>query len=399
MQATSETGRGGPDLAGAPDQPSSTVSGPGHVVAAFVVSRLIVALALVFVSAGINHQLGVGQLQGWDGGWYANIAEHGFGYTERVDEAGVDADVVKTAYPYFPGLPALLRAGEAAGVPKGVTAVVVTNVCLLLALWGVQILVRRRFSQRASVLAVWAMALFPGSVSLSMMYPEAVLLAASVWAFVAVDAGPGHRHRDLWAAGAAAVAALMRPNGIVVTVALAVWTLGWGRGRAPGGDDTTAPLGRRLRRTLVVAGPAFVAFAAWLAYLWAATGNPFVFVTAKAQWHEVTIVESVAGLITGVRVSQWMDLVLAAVGAVFVLARVRDLPGAWTLSWALLVLPSMVLGTVGLGRYTATSFVVAVAVGATLDRWPRPAAVSLLALSAGGLGLSAVQIFASHWVP
>lgn len=124
-----------------------------------------------------------------------------------------------------------------------------------------------------------------------------------------------------------------------------------------------------------------------------------MFVTAKAQWHEVTIVESVAGLITGVRVSQWMDLVLAAVGAVFVLARVRDLPGAWTLSWALLVLPSMVLGTVGLGRYTATSFVVAVAVGATLDRWPRPAAVSLLALSAGGLGLSAVQIFASHWVP
>lgn len=383
------------------DAPPEARSALGHVVAAFVVSRLIVAVALVFVSAGLNHQLGAGQLQGWDGGWYAHIADHGYGYTERVDEADVDTDVVKTAYPYFPGLPALLWAGAAAGVPKGLTAVIVSNLCLLLALGGVHVLVRRRYSPRAAQLAVWALALFPGSVAFSMMYPESILLAASVWAFVAVESRPSRRLRDLWASLLAAVAALMRPNAIVVAVALAVWTLGFGRARAEerAREGSEAAPARRVLRALVVAGPAFAVFAAWLVYLWVAAGDPLVFVTAKSQWHEVTIVDTAVGFVTGTRAGQWMDLVLVLAGAAFVVARIRDLPGAWTLSWALLVLPSMLLGTVGLGRYTATSFVVAVAIGLTLARWRPAAGTVLLSVSAAGLGLTAVQIFASHWVP
>lgn len=376
------------------EKPAAARSARWHVLAAFVASRLVVAAALVFVSAGLNHDLGAGQLQGWDGGWYGHIADHGYSYTERVDEPSVDSDVVKTAYPYFPGLPALLRAGEAVGVPKGVTGVVASNVALVLSLWGVHVLARRRYPPRAAALSVWALALFPGSVALSMMYPESILVAASVWAFVAVDSAPTTRGRDLWAALAAVVAALMRPNGIVVAVALAVWTLGWGRGHGAMGRTD-----RGLRRTLVVAGPAFAVFAAWLAYLWVLSGDPLAFVTAKSQWHEVTIVETAVGFFTGARAGQWMDLVLAAAGAAFVLGRIRDLPGAWTLSWALFVLPSMVLGTVGLGRYTATSFVVAIAVGVTLTRWPKPAAAAVLALSTCGLGLTAVEIFASRWVP
>lgn len=368
-------------------------SGRRHVLCAFVVSRLVVVVALVFVSAGLNHDLGAGQLQGWDGGWYAHIADSGYRYTEVVDEHGEAPDVVKTAYPYFPGLPALLRAGEAVGLPKGLTAVAAANACLLLALLGVHVLARRRYSERVAVLAVWALALFPGSVAMSMMYPESILLAASVGAFVAVE-----RRSDLWASLAAAAAALMRPNGIVVAVALAVWTLGWGRGGSDAEGPTETP-GRRLRRTLVVAGPACVALAAWLAFLWAKSGDPLVFVTAKSQWHEVTIVETVAGLFSGARAGQWMDLVLVLAGTGFVIARIRDLPGAWTLSWALLVLPSLVLGTVGLGRYTATSFVVATAIGITLARWRPWIGTGLLALTAGGLGLTAVQVFASHWVP
>src|SRR6185437_7712739 len=94
----------------------------------------------------------------------------------------------------------------------------------LVALAGVYRLASRRGGSRVAALAVWALALFPASFVFSMTYPSAIFLAASVWAFVLVE----ERH-DLAAGLVVVAAALVRPNGLVVALALIVAVRTWRR--------------------------------------------------------------------------------------------------------------------------------------------------------------------------
>src|SRR5437868_3312918 len=80
---------------------------------------------------------------------------------------------------------------------------------------GVSRLASRRGGPRVAALSVWSLALFPASFVFSMTYPSAIFLAASVWAFVLVE-----EHHDLAAGLVAVGAALVRPNGLVLAVAL-----------------------------------------------------------------------------------------------------------------------------------------------------------------------------------
>src|SRR5439155_17954988 len=113
----------------------------------------------------------------------------------------------QSPYPFFPLLPALLRVLGGLGTSEIAGAVALNGALLLAALAGVDRLMRRHFPDDAATLAVWALALSPFSGVFSLVYPEAVIVAASVWAFVFVDEG------TLPAAGAlVAVCALARPN-------------------------------------------------------------------------------------------------------------------------------------------------------------------------------------------
>src|SRR5262249_21247738 len=152
------------------------------------------------------------------------------------------------------------------------------------------------FGQQVSDLAVWLLALFPASVVFSMVYPSAMFLAATAWAFVFLD-----ERRDLAAGLCAALAALTRPNGIVLAAALAV------------------AVGVTARRLRVVCGPAVLALGAWMAYNLASTGDALEFFDAKHAWHEVTVVHFLANP----RLWQAIHLALAAlaVGAVLVARR------------------------------------------------------------------------------
>ncbi len=95
------------------------------------------------------------------------------------------------------------------------------------------------------MLAVWSLALFPAAFVFSLLYPSAIFLAASVWAFLLVE----DRH-DGWAGIVVAVAVLTRPNGIVLAVALGIGLV---------------VIRRAWRRALVVCGPAVVAVGIWCA--------------------------------------------------------------------------------------------------------------------------------------
>ena len=146
---------------------------------------------------------------------------------------------------------------------------------------------------------MWSLALFPASFVFSMTYPSAIFLAASVWAFVLVE-----EHHDLAAGLVAVGAALVRPNGVVLAVALvvAVWW-SW-------------------RRAVLVAGPSVVAVVAWCVYCADRTGDPFVFLTTKSRWQEITFV----GLFEGHVKWSVLPHVVLALAALVVLVVQRKPP-------------------------------------------------------------------------
>jgi hypothetical protein len=301
----------------------------------------------------------------WDGGWYVGIAHSGYDFSVHG----------QTPYPFFPLLPWLLRAAEAVHPPPIAAGVVLNHLVFLLALWGVHDIARAHGTALEASLASWSLALFPGSAPLTLLYPCAIFLACSVWAFRALEL-----RRDGVVATLAATAALVRPNGLVLAIAGAFAVLR---------DD------RSWQRALRIALPAALAVALWMAWLWLQTGDPLIFVHAKAGWREV----SLASLVAGVDPLPKLDLAPVAFAALVLALAWRRLPGAWMLFVALMLLPSFGLGVLGMPRYTAACFPLFVAAGIVLARLPRGARVALLGCSALALVYVARRIVSGEQMP
>ena len=193
----------------------------------------------------------------WDGPWYADIARYGYGWAHSNGE---------TPYPFFPLLPAVLRFGIALGFDPIAFGVVVNHLVFLIALAGVYEIARVHFGPLTAGLAVWSLALFPGSAPLTMAYPDPIFLACAVFACATRRAA--HARRML-----AAIARIARPGGSSSRSPCA----GDGaRGPFLAPDDRLkSPLRRRRRR---VDGVALTQ-----------TGDPLIFLHAKAAWHEITV--------------------------------------------------------------------------------------------------------------
>jgi hypothetical protein len=340
---------------------------------AWFVSRVVTAVAVV---ACISSLWSPTVLRGrgfvmWDFGWYYRIALGGYG-PPPVSGA-------QSAWPFFPLFPGIIRIGPELGIQVQWWTIVVNHVVLLVALLGVHRIVTATAGERSGRWAVWAVACFPGAFIFSMGYPSAVFLAASVWAFALA-----RERRDLPAGLCAALAAMVRPNGIVVAAALAAGIV---VRRSPSRADLT--------RAVVVAGPAVLAVAVWMGFLWHWTGDPFVFAKAKEAWDEITVVEVVRMRL------KWplphLVLGVAALGAVWLGRRI--VPWSWMLYAALYLLPPLALGVVGLARYSAECFVPFVVAGALLARWPRWVSAALVTLSLAACATYSVWVVRYLWVP
>lgn len=297
----------------------------------------------------------------WDGAFYLDIARNGYG----------PVDVPFPKWPFFPLLPGLIRTLSEVADDKA-AIFLVNQVLFLVALAGVHRLATRHGGPRVARLGVWALALFPASFVFSMTYPSAIFLAASVWAFVFVE-----EEHDLAAGLVVVAAALVRPNGLVVALALVVAVRTW-------------------RRALVVAGPSVVAVVAWCVYCQDRTGDALVFLTTKSRWQEVTFV----GLFEGHVKWSVLPHVLLAVGAIVVLVVQRKrLPLAWLVFGLLYLIPSLQLGMVGVGRYANECFPPFVGVGQLLERWSTRVRVLYFAASTVGLVLFAVVVARYDLVP
>jgi hypothetical protein len=198
----------------------------------------------------------------WDGKWYAGIARDGYAYhPDRMSNVA-----------FFPAYPLLGRAvARATGLSPEVALVVVSNVCLVAALALLADYARRRFPGEPDVpgYAVAALALCPIGVFFRAAYTESLFVLIALLVLYGVQ----RRWPILLLALLAGLATATRAAGLALAlpVAAAVWE--------------RVPTARGRAVTLAWAGPlAGWGLAAFMAYQWAAFGDPFAYSQTQKHW-------------------------------------------------------------------------------------------------------------------
>jgi Mannosyltransferase (PIG-V) len=198
----------------------------------------------------------------WDSGWYFDIAQRGYYWSASG----------QSSLAFFPLYPMLMRAlawpfggGDRA---LWICGIVIAYACLLAGLTVLHRLVETRFGGReAARRTVLYVAVFPFAYFFTQVYTESLFLLTSV---SAVAAALGARWG--WAGVFGGLAALTRPNGILIAVPLGLLALA-GRPR----------LGELARRTAALSLVP-LAFAAFCAFAYRLSGDPFGWLRAQAQW-------------------------------------------------------------------------------------------------------------------
>jgi hypothetical protein len=333
------------------------------VLAPFVVSRLF-SDALVAGMALIRGRdvLRTGGFGSWDGRWYSWIAAHGYAAMPHTHRH-------QTPWPFFPLLPVAMRSIGWLGVSIPVAGVLLNHAAFFVALLGIYRLSVRHTSTRGATIALWVTALSPLAFVFSMLYPSAIFLAASVWAFLWVEKG-----NDLGAGLAAAAATLARPDGlIVVIVLLFVVRFDWSR-------------------VVRVAGPAMIGVSGWMLFNFERTGDALRFLHAKRAWHEVDL----WALLQHPRENPLFHIAIAGLAIAIVLSVRRAIPRSWSWFTILYLIPSLALGVVGMGRYATETFPPVVSAGVLLERHPRRTIVVTLGALAIIQGICAYFYIAYH---
>lgn len=310
-------------------------------------------------SRGVWRQV-YSSLIAWDGQWYVAAATRGYG------SAGVNPDGQSTA-PFFPLLPGLIKTLGVIKIPPGVAGLIVSAgafLCCLLLLHGIA---WRKGGESMARRATWFAAFSPFSFVFSMIYPDGVFMAASLGAFLLV-----RRERWVLAFVVAVPAALVRPNGFVLAIAIAY--AAW---RA-GGEIRV-----RVARVIPVALP-FSAVGGWVLALQSFSGDGFSFITSKSAWDELAIWDAVpatVNLLTGATggrplpVAAVIHLGLAALGGVILVAGRQIYDRGWGVLCVLVLVGPAILGIIGLARYMAALFPLYLALahllkeGSKVERW------------------------------
>lgn len=194
------------------------------VLPPLVVARVVVlgtlGLATVAVdrihpaTAGVVARVHEGLL-GWDAGWYEAIARHGY------------AALGHSSLRFFPLVPMVTRVlALVPGLSAGTALLVVANVSALVATAMLAILVRKESHDRdLARRTVWLFCLAPPAFTMVMGYSEGTMAVFTVGCFLALRARP--QPKWWWAAAAAFLAALTRPLGVVLVLAVAVELVRW----------------------------------------------------------------------------------------------------------------------------------------------------------------------------
>jgi hypothetical protein len=315
----------------------------------------------------------------WDSGWYFDVAQRGYYFRETG----------QSSIAFFPLYPALMRAlaWPFGGTDRALwlSGIVLSVACFWLALTVLHRFTETSFGDReAARRTVLYVAVFPFAYFLTQVYTESLFLLLAV-SSVACAA----RSRWAWAGLLGGLAALTRPNGVLIAVPLGLMALA-GRPR---------PLELLRRGAWLALVPAGLGL--FCLYVGRLTGDPLAWLHAQGQWGYtvgnrpwVELMRLLDGLSSRGLYGYFFSDPLApyyflhgAVALVFValtpsvFARVSPALGAWVA--VSLYVPLTGNALEGIGRYAATLFPVFMLLGSTASRrWHEAILVgSALALS------------------
>lgn len=355
----------------------------------WLVARALVGVALVAahvlldhgsIDDPLAHRTTSQGLLAWDGAFYADIAQRGYGALPRA------------ALRFFPLTPVLGRGLGLAGFGPRVGVVLVGNAAALAAGVLLMLLVRREaLGSRVERDAVWLLSLAPASFVLVLGYAEAVFLALALGTFLAI------RDRR-WAIAAllALVAGLDRPGALVLAVPIAIeaWR---GLPRASWRDRGT--------RTLAVLAP-FAGTAAYLAWVDHRFGDgwlPYRVQTRPNLKGAFTnpvdsIGDAVSGLVHGRTVGTGLHVVWMVVVVALVVICFRRLPASY--GWYSVATLASAVTSANLDsfeRYALAAFPVVIATALVIERsrWDKV----VIAASAAAMTGYATLAFLHEYVP
>ena len=343
----------------------------------------------------------------WDATWYAEIARSGYKYDRRRSDE-------QQAIVFFPAYPMMMRTLAAFTIPERkeaddydeylemqqVRLVWGGLVISLLAFFFALVLVYRwaelRAGPDAAAATVVLLSAYPFAVYFSAPYTEALFLLLVGGTFYAFERG-----RLTLAGAAGLLAGLTRPNGAMVSLALAILAV-------------TPALRREhrwIRRTaggLLAAAMPGIGMLFYSAYVYSVSGNPLAWVEAQSAWgrgtevtadHYAWVFRTIMndGLLAYVRAAPAEIVQTAAVA--FSLAMVwpvwhRIGPAYAVFILASLLPPILQGGMLSVGRFTATLFPQFLALALLL---PRERRINWIIPFSIGQGLIAAAFFT--WRP
>lgn len=154
-------------------------------------------------------------LTSWDGAWYYKIVRSG--YPSDIPSP-ITYEMSEARAAFFPVFPLVVRAVDLVMPGGDVLAGIIVNFLLgALAVLLVGVLARQLFGDRAGYRTMVLMAIFPGSVALSLTYSEATLIVLAAACILMLL-----RERWLFAGVLAAIGTATRPNGLALAAACIV---------------------------------------------------------------------------------------------------------------------------------------------------------------------------------
>ena len=357
-------------------------------VVPWAVARVLVVGSLALTRFAVDHlehavrpvQLGQG-LFAWDGAFYREIAEHGYG--------AAHSETLR----FFPLVPLVSRWLGVVFLGNDAAAlIVVANGSALL--FGALVYRLTRLetgNTHTAVRAAWFAAVFPPAVALVLGYAEATFMMLSAAMFLAL-----RRRRFEWAIPLALLAGLTRPVGVLLALPAAIeGARGW---RAASLRDRVVRVGA------VVAAPVGSGlYLLWVRYAYGDAWLPLRIQNDRA--HRGGFVDpftrtfdGISDLIHGDRFGSGLHILWAALFVVLIVVLFRRLPASYGAFAAAMVVVNLSARNLdSFERYAMSAFPLVLAVALVTDRpdVERPA----LALSAAGLVGYSVLAFLGVYVP
>jgi hypothetical protein len=193
--------------------PREFLAQAGWVLAVYLCGRLV-QLGFVAWLAPPDGLTIRDRLLVWDGTWFVRVAQEGYPHGYSYDDAGT---MVGNGLAFFPGYPLLIRSVHALGLDAGWAAIGISWVAGAVATVLLYLLGRDLGGRRVGYALAVLFCAQPMSVVFSMGYSEATFCALAIGTFLAA-----YRRHWLVAGLLGLGAALTRPMGLAVAVALAV---------------------------------------------------------------------------------------------------------------------------------------------------------------------------------